>query len=68
MIDPSPELPNDTLVEMVRFPTLMREALAGAGLRTVGWRMFAQIAPRRFARQTVVEPFRRVEHIAWEQI
>jgi hypothetical protein len=36
MFDPSPERPDDTLIEMVRFPTLMREALANAGLKTIG--------------------------------
>jgi hypothetical protein len=35
-IDPTPELPDDTPIENVRFPTRLRNALATAGLKTVG--------------------------------
>jgi DNA-directed RNA polymerase alpha subunit len=35
-IDPTPELPDDTLIEDVRFPTRIRNVLAAAGLKTVG--------------------------------
>jgi DNA-directed RNA polymerase alpha subunit len=36
MFDPTPELPNDTLTIMVRFPTRVRNALEYAGLKTIG--------------------------------
>ena len=36
MFDPAPNLPDDTLIEMVRFPTIIRNALTSAGLKTVG--------------------------------
>jgi DNA-directed RNA polymerase alpha subunit len=36
MIDPSPELPDDTSITDVELPRKVREALATAGLRTVG--------------------------------
>jgi DNA-directed RNA polymerase alpha subunit len=36
MFDPTPELPNDTLIIMVRFPTRVRNALEYAGLKTIG--------------------------------
>jgi hypothetical protein len=36
MLDPAPELPDDTLVSQVQFPTPILNALAAAGLRTVG--------------------------------
>jgi DNA-directed RNA polymerase alpha subunit len=36
LVDPTPELPDDTLIEDVRFPTRIRNALAAAGLKTVG--------------------------------
>jgi DNA-directed RNA polymerase alpha subunit len=36
LIDPTPELPDDTLIEDVRFPTRIRNVLAAAGLKTVG--------------------------------
>lgn len=36
LIDPAPELPDDTLVENIRFPTRIRNVLAAAGLKTVG--------------------------------
>jgi hypothetical protein len=36
MIDPSPELPDDMLIADVEFPPKVGEALAMAGLRTVG--------------------------------
>jgi DNA-directed RNA polymerase alpha subunit len=35
-IDPTPELPDDTLIENIRFPTRLRNALAAEGLKTVG--------------------------------
>jgi hypothetical protein len=35
-IDPTPELPDDTLISRVQFPTRIQNALSGAGLRTVG--------------------------------
>jgi DNA-directed RNA polymerase alpha subunit len=34
-IDPTPELPDDTLIENIRFPTRLRNALAAEGLKTV---------------------------------
>jgi hypothetical protein len=36
MLDPTPELPDDTLVSRVQFPTRILKVLAAAGLRTVG--------------------------------
>ena len=36
MFDPGPDLPNDTLVEMVRLPTRIRNAVKFAGLKTIG--------------------------------
>jgi DNA-directed RNA polymerase alpha subunit len=36
MIDPSPELPDDMPIADVELPPKVREALATAGLRTVG--------------------------------
>jgi DNA-directed RNA polymerase alpha subunit len=36
LIDPTPELPDDTQIADVRFPTRIRNVLAAAGLRTVG--------------------------------
>jgi DNA-directed RNA polymerase alpha subunit len=36
LVDPTPELPDDTPIEDVRFPTRIRNALAAAGLKTVG--------------------------------
>jgi DNA-directed RNA polymerase alpha subunit len=36
MFDLGPDLPDDTLVEMVRLPTRIRNAVKFAGLKTVG--------------------------------
>jgi hypothetical protein len=36
LIDPTPELPGDTPIENVQLPTRIRNALAAAGLKTVG--------------------------------
>ena len=36
MFDPVPNLPDDTLIEMVRFSPLIRKSLNAAGLKTVG--------------------------------
>jgi DNA-directed RNA polymerase alpha subunit len=36
LIDPMPELPDDTPIDCVRFPTRIRNVLAGSGLKTVG--------------------------------
>jgi DNA-directed RNA polymerase alpha subunit len=36
LVDPTPELPDDTPIEDVRFPTRIRNVLAAAGLKTVG--------------------------------
>jgi DNA-directed RNA polymerase alpha subunit len=36
LIDPTPELPDDTPIEDIRFPTRLRNALAAEGLKTVG--------------------------------
>ena len=36
LIDPSPELPDDTLVSRVQFSTRIQNVLSAAGLRTVG--------------------------------
>jgi DNA-directed RNA polymerase alpha subunit len=35
-LDPTSELPDDTLIENIRFPTRLRNALAAEGLKTVG--------------------------------
>jgi DNA-directed RNA polymerase alpha subunit len=35
-IDPTPELPDDTPIENIRFATRVRNALAVEGLKTVG--------------------------------
>src|ERR1700743_2267558 len=36
MCDPSPELPDDTLIADLRLPTRIRNALVGSGVRTMG--------------------------------
>jgi DNA-directed RNA polymerase alpha subunit len=36
LIDPTPELPDNTRIEDVRFPTRIRNILTAAGLKTVG--------------------------------
>jgi DNA-directed RNA polymerase alpha subunit len=36
MLHPAPELPDDTLMENVRFVTRIRNALNAAGMRTIG--------------------------------
>jgi hypothetical protein len=36
MFDPDPNLPDDTLIEMVRFSPLIRKSLNAAGLKTIG--------------------------------
>jgi DNA-directed RNA polymerase alpha subunit len=36
LVDPTPELPDDTLIEDVRFATRIRNVLSAAGLKTVG--------------------------------
>ena len=36
MFDLGPDLPHDTLVEMVRLPTRIRNAVKFAGLKTIG--------------------------------
>ena len=36
LTDPTPELPDNTPIEDVRFPTRIRNVLAAAGLKTVG--------------------------------
>ena len=36
LIDPRPELPDDTPIDRVRFPTRIRNVLAASGLKTVG--------------------------------
>ena len=36
LVDPTPELPDDTPIADVRFPTRIRNVLAGSGLKTVG--------------------------------
>jgi hypothetical protein len=35
-LEPTPELPDDTPIREVRFPTRMKDALFAAGLKTVG--------------------------------
>jgi DNA-directed RNA polymerase alpha subunit len=36
LLDPTPELPDNTPIENIRFPTRPRNVLAAAGLKTVG--------------------------------
>ena len=36
MLEPTPELPDDTLISDIEFPTRIRAVLAPAGLETVG--------------------------------
>jgi hypothetical protein len=36
LVDPTPELPDDTPVDRVRFPTRIQNVLVTAGLKTVG--------------------------------
>jgi DNA-directed RNA polymerase alpha subunit len=36
MFDPAPDLPDDILIEKVRFPTIIRNALFTARLETIG--------------------------------
>jgi hypothetical protein len=36
MFDPAPNLPDDTLIEIVRFSPLIRKSLNTAGLKTIG--------------------------------
>jgi len=36
MLHPKPELPDDTLIDQVHFPTRISNALGAAGLKTVG--------------------------------
>jgi DNA-directed RNA polymerase alpha subunit len=36
MLEPTPELPDDTLISDIEFPTRIRAVLATAGLETVG--------------------------------
>lgn len=36
MFDPVPNLSDETLIETVRFPTILRNALISAGLTTIG--------------------------------
>ena len=36
ILEPTPELPDDTLIGDVEFPTRIRTVLASAGLKTVG--------------------------------
>ena len=36
MLYPAPELPDDTLIEQVRFSTRIRNALNAAGMKTIG--------------------------------
>jgi DNA-directed RNA polymerase alpha subunit len=36
MFDAAPNLPDETLIETVRFPTILRNALISAGLKTIG--------------------------------
>ena len=36
MFDPVRNLPDDTLIEMVRFSPLIRKSLIAAGLKTIG--------------------------------
>ena len=36
LVDPTPELPDDTPIDRVRLPTPIHNVLAAAGLKTVG--------------------------------
>jgi DNA-directed RNA polymerase alpha subunit len=36
LVDPTPELPDETPIDRVRFPTRIHNVLAAAGLKTVG--------------------------------
>jgi hypothetical protein len=36
MFDPVPKLPDTTLIEMVRFPAIIRNALIAGGLKSIG--------------------------------
>jgi DNA-directed RNA polymerase alpha subunit len=36
LIEPRPELPDNTPIDRIRFPTRIRNVLAAAGLKTVG--------------------------------
>jgi DNA-directed RNA polymerase alpha subunit len=36
LVDPTPDLPDDTLIDRVRFSTRIHNVLAAAGLTTVG--------------------------------
>ena len=36
MLDPVPNLPDDTPIENIRFSTRIRNALIGAGMKTIG--------------------------------
>ena len=36
LVDPRPELPDNTQIDRIRFPTRIRNVLAAAGLKTVG--------------------------------
>ena len=36
MLDPTPNLPDDTLIEIVRFSPIIRKSLNTAGLKTIG--------------------------------
>ena len=36
LLDPTPELPDDTSIENIQLPTRIRNVLADAGLNTVG--------------------------------
>ena len=36
MFDPVPNLSDETLIETVRFPTILRNALMTAGFKTIG--------------------------------
>jgi hypothetical protein len=36
LVDPTPELPDDTPIDRVRFPTRIHNVLAAADLKTVG--------------------------------
>ena len=58
MFDPTPELPANTLITTIRFPTIVRNALILAGLTTVGdfralpdrdLRMLRRVGPGRLS-------------------
>ena len=36
MLDPTPELPDDTPISDVKLPTRIRNALTAAGMKTIG--------------------------------